>query len=137
MKAICVPQEDIDAAADAIIRLFDNPEEFRRQGEKARASYFDIVSTDQKAAYTRLFSAVENGETESLREIEPAYAHSVVETFIEHVDWALKLMDLTAREETDRAVREEWAHDRSYRRGRILTWPYRAVKRVWRKIYYG
>ena len=128
--AICVPQEDIDAAADAIIRLFDDPAEFRRQGEKARESYFDIVSTDQEAAYGRLFAAVESGAMDELREIEPMYAHSVAETFVEHADWALRLMDRTAREETDRAIREEWAHDRSYRLGRILTWPYRKLKRL-------
>ena len=45
--------------ADAIIRLFDNPAEFRRQGESARESYFDIVPTDQETAYGRLFAAVE------------------------------------------------------------------------------
>ncbi len=128
--AICVPQEDVDAAADAIIGLFDNPEEFKRQGEKARESYFDIVSTDQEAAYGRLFAAVESGAMDELREIEPKYAHSVAETFVEHADWALRLMDRTVREETGRAVRDEWMHDRSYRLGRILTWPYRKLKRV-------
>ena len=128
--AICVPQEDVDAAADAIIGLFDNPVEFKRQGEKARESFFEITSTDQKAAYGRLFNAVANGQLDDLRAIDSFYAHSAIETFVEHADWALKLMDRTAREETDRIVREEWARDRSYRLGRILTWPYRKLKRI-------
>lgn len=122
--AICVPQEDVDAAADAIIRLFDNPEEFARQSRKARDSYFDIVSTDQNVAYTKLFDAVVSGSLAELRTIDPSYANSVVRTWIEHADWALRLMDLT--------VREEWSRDRSYRLGRILTWPYRMAKRVLR-----
>ena len=130
--AICVPQEEVNAAANAIIKLFDDPVEFKRQGEKARESFFEITSTDQKAAYGHLFHAVANGSLDDLRPIDPFYAHSAVETFVEHADWALKLMDRTAREETDRAVREEWTHDRSYRLGRMLTWPYRMAKRLLR-----
>lgn len=122
--AICVPQGDVDAAADAIVALFKDPDEHRRQGLKARESYLDIVSTDQRAAYTALFDAAENGTLDRFRAIDPRYANLAVRTWVEHADWALRLMD--------RTVREEWSRDRSYRLGRILTWPYRMAKRVLR-----
>ena len=128
--AICVPQEDVDAAAEAIVGLFDNPVEFKRQGEKARESFFEITSTNQESAYRRLFNAVANGQLDDFRPIDSFYAHSAIETFVEHADWALRLMADTTQEEVGRAVREEWAHDRSYRLGRVLTWPCRALKRL-------
>lgn len=124
--AVCVPQGDIDAAAAAICRLFDSPEEFRRQGEKARSSFFEITSTDQKASYGRLFRNVETGDFSDMTVPDVSTAKSAVETAIEHAGWALRLMDLT--------VREEWRQDRSYRLGRILTWPYRKAKRILRRI---
>ena len=133
--AICVPQEDIDAAADAIIFLLGDSAEYGRQSELARKSYFEIVSTDQEKSYRRLFDAVESGGYDGLRAIEPNFAHLVVETFVGHADMSLRLADRTAREETDSAVREEWAHDRSYRLGRILTWPYRTAKRLLRRFW--
>lgn len=117
---VTVPQGDINAAADAIIGLFEDPVELRHQGELARASYREIVSVDQHEAYGRLFSAIQEKNLDGLRTIDSAAAGNVVRTFVEHMDWALRLMDQT--------VREEWARDRAYCLGRILTWPYRKLK---------
>jgi hypothetical protein len=132
--AICVPQEDVEAAADAVVSLLEDCAEYGRQSELARKSYFEIVSTDQRKSYRRLFDAVGDNAYDGLRAIEPHFAHLVVETFVGHADMALRLADRTAREETDRDVRAEWAHDRSYRLGRVVTWPYRAVKRLAKKL---
>ena len=132
--AACVPQEDVEAAAEAVMSLLRDRAEYGRQSELARKSYFEIVSTDQRKSYRRLFDAVESGMYDGFLAIEPHFAHLVVETFIGHADMALRLADRIAREETDRAVRDEWTHDRSYRLGRIITWPYRMAKRFLRRL---
>lgn len=132
--ATCVPQEDVEAAAEAVMSLLCDRAEYGRQSELARKSYFEIVSTDQRKSYRRLFDAVESGMYDGFLAIEPYFAHLAVKTFVGHADMALRLADRTVREETECAVRNEWAHDRSYRLGRVITWPYRAVKRLVKKL---
>ena len=129
--AICVPQGEVGAAADAIVRLFGDPDEWRRQGARARRSYEELASVDEEGNYERLLEWLKSGAGDEGAAISPRYARFVVETFVEHAHAALEIMDRTARGETDRAVREEWTRDRSYRLGRFLTWPYRTAKRIW------
>ena len=129
--AICVPQGEVGAAADAIVRLFGDPDEWRRQGARARRSYEELASVDEEGNYERLLEWLKSGAGDEGVAISPRHARSVAETFVEHAHAALEIMDRTARGETDRAVREEWTRDRSYRLGRFLTWPYRTAKRIW------
>ena len=128
--ALVVPQGDVDAAAEAIVRLFEDPDELRRQGELARRSYDQLASVDEECNYRRFFKWLESGESGDAMSISPQYARSVAETFVEHLHSALGIIGRSAQLEIDRAVREEWAHDRSYRLGRIVTWPYRTIKRL-------
>ena len=129
--AICVPQGEVGAAADAIVRLFGDPDEWRRQGARARRSYEELASVDEEGNYERLLEWLKSGAGDEGVAISPRHARSVAETFVEHAHAALEIMDRTARGETDRAVREEWTRDRSYRLGRFLTWPYRTAKSIW------
>ena len=125
--AICVPQGDVQAAADAVVRLFDDEDEFARQSRLARASYEELASVDEEGRYRRLFAWLEgHGKDDDFRTVEPIYAKSVVETFVLHAEEALRIVG--------ESVREEWARDRSYRLGRLLTGPYRAVKRLLRSL---
>ena len=130
--AICVPQGEVGAAADAIVRLFGDVAEWRRQGMLARHSYEELASVDEEGNYGKLFEWLKSGVGDKGGAISSRHARSVAETFVEHAHAALEIMDRKVRDETDRTVRDEWAHDRSYRLGRILTWPYRYVKRVFR-----
>ena len=130
--AICVPQGEVGAAADAIVRLFGDVAEWRRQGMLARRSYEELASVDEEGNYGKLFEWLKSGVGDEGGAISSRHARSVAETFVEHAHAALEIMDRKVRDETDRTVRDEWAHDRSYRLGRILTWPYRYVKRVFR-----
>ena len=120
--AICVPQGDVNAAADAVVALFESPDEFRRQALQSRQSYEELAAVDEEGLYRRVFNWIGGGVNEDFMSIDPASSQRVVETFIGHMHEALGLMD--------RQVREEWSRDRSYRLGRILTWPYRKCKEL-------
>lgn len=128
--AICVAQGDVDAAAEAVIRLFGDPAEHRRQGELARLSYEKLAAVDEEVNYRRFFGWLASGADEGCRKVDPQWAKSVAETFVEHAHAALEIMNGIARQEAERAVRSEWFRDRSYRLGRIVTWPYRIAKRL-------
>ena len=135
--AICVAQGDVAAAADAIIRLFCDPGELGRQGSCARRSYEELSSVDEEGNYHRFLGWLADGKHDECLAVDPQWARSVAETFVEHAHAALEIMDRSVRHETECAIRSEWSRDRSYRLGRILTWPYRAAKRMWQKIYCG
>ena len=132
--ATCVPQGDVDAAASAIIGLFENPEVMRTEGEKARKSYEALSAVDEEGNYWRFFRWLESGKGADAMRIDSECARSVAETFVEHLHEALVIAGGRARRETEQSVLGEWAHDRSYRLGRVLTWPYRIVRRVMLKF---
>lgn len=119
---VSVPQGDVTAAADAVCRLFADERERRRLGGLSRQSFAEITSTDQAAAYDGLFGQVLSGEVSSCRLPDPSRVPVVMETLSAHVEEALRL----ATETRD----EVWQRDRSYRLGRAISWPYRAVKRI-------
>ena len=119
---LTVPQQDMEAAAAAISALLDDPAECRRQGERARASYEELASVDQQAAYGNFFEKLGLGQLDEFRALDPQAARAVADTLVEHVDMALELMEGT--------VRDEWARCRSYRLGRAVTWPLRMLKRL-------
>ena len=131
--ALVVPQGDIKAAADAIVHLFEDPQELQRQGGLARRSYEELASVNEEERYGRLFRWFESGEGGDAMAIDSRCVRSVAETAVAHLDEALDIMSRLAHEETVRAVRAEWAHDRSYRLGRIVSWPYRMIKRIFRR----
>lgn len=122
--AFTVPQGDIAAAAEAIRVLFDDPEECGRQGLIARESYGKIVSTDQKSAYSDFFDRVLRGDLSGLSVPEAGCLKIVAETVAAHVDDALRLCGTRTAE----LCADAWRADRSYRLGRLLSWPYRFVR---------
>lgn len=58
---IAVKQGDVDAAAEAICRLFEDDEERAKAGAANRATFERIKSFDQMAAYGKLFEDVKSG----------------------------------------------------------------------------
>jgi glycosyltransferase involved in cell wall biosynthesis len=58
---IAVKQGDVDAAAEAICRLFENDEERAKAGAANRATFEHFKSFDQMAAYGKLFEDVKSG----------------------------------------------------------------------------
>jgi hypothetical protein len=135
--AICVAQDDVAAAADAIVRLFCDPGELRRQGSCARRSYEELSSVDEEGNYHRFLGWLADGKHDECLAVDPQWARSVAETFVEHAHAALEIMDRSVHHETECAVRSEWFRDRSYRLGRIVTWPYRKFKRALRMLLCG
>lgn len=121
---LTVPQGDIAAAAEAIVYLFDNQEICRRQGETARESYRKIVSIDQESVYSDFFDRVLRGDFSTLAVPEAGCLKIVAETLAAHVDDALRLCGVRTAE----LCADAWRADRSYRLGRLLSWPYRFVR---------
>jgi glycosyltransferase involved in cell wall biosynthesis len=124
--ALTVPQGDIDAAADAISGLFDDAESCRAQGERARRSYSEITATDQVSAYSEFFDAVGCGDVSGFSVPRSEYVRNVMETLSMHIDTGLAVHESDIRSERD----EFWRRNRNYRAGRIVSWPYRIVKRL-------
>lgn len=118
--AVCVPQCDVDAAAEAVCRLFGDDDEFRRQSESARRSYEELSSQSEEERYRNLFAWFEAG-CPSTSAPDGRAMRGVVDTLIEHMQTALGVRV--------RAVKEEWSRDRSYRLGRMVSWPWRKLKR--------
>lgn len=58
---IAVKQGDVDAAAEAICRLFEDDEERAKAGAANRATFERIKSFDQMTAYGKLFEDVRRG----------------------------------------------------------------------------
>ena len=120
--AVTVPQGDVAGAADAVCRLLDDASECQRQGLLSRSSFREITSTDQPAAYAELFRRVTSGDLAVWRIPEADLEPLVLKTLVAHVEESLRL----AEESRD----EVWRQDRSYRLGRLVTWPCRALKRL-------
>ena len=132
--AVQVPQGDVAAAATAVCRLLGDPSEARREGLRARAAYEVIAARDQDAAYADFFGRVARGDLDDLRRMEPTAARAMIDTFVLHADAALRLIAEEARDAAKAECAACLAADRSYRVGRILTWPYRIAKRIWYTI---
>lgn len=120
--AICVPQGDVEAAANEIIRLFGDEAEMRRQGECARRSYEEIAAVSEEATYREFFAHLEGRRDLDLETVDVACARTAVATLVAHVQQALELMAAETA--------AGWSRDRSYRLGRLLTWPYRKCKEL-------
>ena len=59
---ICVPQEDIQGATNAIVSLLQNPEELIALGNAGRASLEEYLKTDFKEQWKQVFLSLENEE---------------------------------------------------------------------------
>ena len=122
-----VSQEDVAAAAEAVCRLFADPEVCRREGGKARAAYDGTVATrDQAAAYAEFFGRVQRGDLDDLRRVAPEAARVAINTFVLHADLSLRLISEDVRAECARTL---FANG-SYRLGRALTWPWRKCRNI-------
>jgi hypothetical protein len=78
---ICVPQEDIQGATNAIVSLLQNPEELIALGNSGRASLEEYLKTDFKEQRKQVFLSLENEEDR----IEPPEDTKIlINTFSEH-----------------------------------------------------
>ena len=128
-----VAQGDVAAAAEAVCRLFDDPEACRSAGVRARAAYDGVVAPrDQVAAHAEFFGRVRRGDLDDLRRIEPEAARVAIDTLVLHADQALRLAAEDVRAEERAAFARALAANRSYRLGRALAWPWRKCRDIFR-----
>ena len=83
--AVQVPQGDVNAAADRLAELFQDPAACTRQGRLARQSYEKLRAFDQRAAYERLFAdlAVPDGES-TLKTPDPSWGGRLFDIVVQH-----------------------------------------------------
>ena len=78
---ICVSQEDIQGAANAIVSLLQNPEKLIALGNSGRASLEEYLKTDFKEQWKQIFLSLESEEDR----IEPPEDTKIlINTFSEH-----------------------------------------------------
>ena len=83
--AVQVPQGDVDAAAEEIVKLFSDGDLCVRLGKAARSSYERIAAFDQRGAYERLFADLKRPDAESeLRAVDAAAAGNVLRVLAGH-----------------------------------------------------
>jgi glycosyltransferase involved in cell wall biosynthesis len=96
---IAVKQGDVDAAAEAICRLFENDEECAKAGAANRVTFEWFKSFDQMAAYGKLFDDVKAG----VRVGPPAadaVAQICLKTLAEHAIAGSERLKTTIKRET-------------------------------------
>lgn len=86
---LSVPQGDVAAAADAIVRIFNDEALRARLSGESRASYEHFAAFDQWAAYSQLFGALSGTSVLPERDVKCESATIIVNTLIEHVDLAM------------------------------------------------
>ena len=85
---LSVPQGDIVAAADAVVRIFNDNAFRKRLSIESRASYEQFAAHDQWQSYSRLFRLLDESAEIPQRDIDRESAKVLVNTFLEHVDHA-------------------------------------------------
>ena len=85
---LSVPQSDIAAAADAVVRIFSDDVLRLRLSRESRISYEHFAAHDQWDSYSRLFGMLDGTVDFPQRGIERESAKIVVDTFLDHVDRA-------------------------------------------------
>ena len=103
--AVQVSQGDVNAAADRLAELFQNPTECMRQGRLARQSYERLRSFDQRTAYERLFSDLAMPtDASALSTPDPSWGERLFDVLVQH---GVTGLDAFGRRLTKRLVGRE------------------------------
>lgn len=117
---IAVPQGDVEAAAEAVCRLFSDRDECRRQGAAGRADFEHFLALDQKAMYQEAFEAAWAKVPTPVTISDPSLLPRLLTTLVEHVDFAC---------ERDYQEMRDLRFSFSFRIGRLVTAPIRFLYR--------
>lgn len=101
-----VPQGDVESAAAALARLFQDPEECRLQGITARKAFADLCSFDERGAYERLFADLERPRAEStLTVVSPEMSARVLDVLMDHAVMGFSAVSARIRRKTEERER--------------------------------
>lgn len=118
---IAVPQGDVEAAAEAVCRLFSDRDERRRQGAAAgRADFERFLALDQKAMYREVFEAAWAKVPNPVTISDPSLLPKILTVLLEHVDFS---------RERDYQEMHDLRSSFSFRIGRLVTAPIRFLYR--------
>ena len=83
---LSVPQGDIAAAADAVMRIFSDTALYRKLSRESRASYEHFATCDQWEAYAKLFGALGGATDLPKRKFGRETMKNILSTLLDHVD---------------------------------------------------
>ena len=87
---LSVPQRDVAAAADAVVRIFNDEALRTKLSVESRASYEHFAALDQWAAYSWLFEMLDGKGALPERDVKCESARIIVKTLLNHVDMAME-----------------------------------------------